>query len=511
MKSSLKYTVPLVILCVGLIGIITSSYFYNQILHESKMSEQVNRVNRIGNHLSKSIDYTKLRKKSFVKELNLFFSGYGSANLRKAIVYDKYGKTIFELDEFEGVEKYNEETNYNVSKQVSHTHATKKAEVHSHYDNKRIDASFILSEIDGILYLEFDFSIEHNQILAESYMYTIINTLIIAIMSFILSFVLYIMVFKRVQELYNMTLELSKGNYDVRIPSTYNDELTGVTTAFNEMAKIISKNEQTLEHKIENEVEKNRVQMHILMKQNRLVAMGEMINNIAHQWRQPLNTLAIIIQKFELLSSRGILNTESINKNVTQGMVQVKKMSTTIDDFRNFFKLEKEMKTFYLKEMIEETFLFLQNSIDEHQVQVNYNIEASTQMKAYKNELSQVLINLISNAKDALISNREKDRIINIKCNVKHEHMILSIEDNAGGIDENILDKIFEPYFTTKEESKGTGLGLYMSKMIIEDNMNGKLCVENTNTGAAFRVILSIAEVNPFCEISCNMKDKYEN
>ncbi|MEN8303276.1 MAG: ATP-binding protein, partial [Campylobacterota bacterium] len=276
---------------------------------------------------------------------------------------------------------------------------------------------------------------------------------------------------------------------------------------FNEMAKKISQKNKELEIKIEEAVEKNLQKNRLMLQQNRLAAMGEMISNIAHQWRQPLNTLGLILQKLEILHKRGTLDEEKLKENITNGMSQINKMSTTIDDFRDFFKKDKKKRIFYLKEAIEESLLFMKTPLEENSIQVTYDRELSVQVNGYKNELTQVIVNIINNAKDALVENKNIDRRIDILCTVKDEHIVIKIEDNAGGIPKDVIDKIFEPYFTTKVEGEGDGIGLYMSKIIIEENMNGKLDVHNSEDGAVLTITLFSDIIDPFCEISYSAEE----
>jgi len=269
---------------------------------------------------------------------------------------------------------------------------------------------------------------------------------------------------------------------------------------------------RSLEDRVQKETELRLQKEQLLIHQSRFVAMGEMIGNIAHQWRQPLNAVGLIMQNFEDAYKFGELNAEYLTQNVQKGMNIIMFMSKTIDDFRNFFKPEKEKKRFDIKKALADVFSILSAQLKANDI--SYSIIchehnkifenfvdvipcAEFTIEGYENEIKQVFLNILNNAKDAILEagqrkafdNDKKGRIV---CDFKRDgdKVIIAITDNAGGISNEIKDRIFEPYFTTKEEGKGTGLGLYMSKLIIENNMGGKFTVRNTDDGAEFRIEL---------------------
>ncbi len=245
---------------------------------------------------------------------------------------------------------------------------------------------------------------------------------------------------------------------------------------------------QNLDKKIKEEVLKNREKDQILIQQSRLAAMGEMIGNIAHQWRQPLNAIGIIIQNIMGAYEFNKLDIEYLNTAVEKSLQILKHMSQTIDDFRNFFKPNKEKELFSLMETIRKTVSFLMVSFQEYNINIEIKIEKDIKIMGYQNEYNQVILNIINNAKDVIIERKIPDPEIIIKLFEQNNKSAVSIYDNAGGIEENIIEKIFDPYFTTKE--KGTGIGLYMSKMIIEKNMGGRLTVRNTKNGVEFLIVI---------------------
>ncbi|MEY4503834.1 MAG: hypothetical protein RL154_126 [Pseudomonadota bacterium] len=228
----------------------------------------------------------------------------------------------------------------------------------------------------------------------------------------------------------------------------------------------------------------------IMLQQARLASVGEMIGNIAHQWRQPLNTLAIRIQEILFAFKSNEITEEYLHEFKNTSMELIEYMSKTIDDFRNFFKPDKEKMEFDIKDAIKSTLSILQDAMKSSCIKINLNIsDDKLIILGYKNEFTQVLVNILNNAKDAIQqNNNDNNRFINIKAYNENSKVNILISDNAGGIPTNIIDKIFDPYFTTKHASQGTGLGLYMSKMIIEENMDGKLSVENIDGGACFLI-----------------------
>lgn len=231
-------------------------------------------------------------------------------------------------------------------------------------------------------------------------------------------------------------------------------------------------------------------QQQILSHQNKLASMGEMIRNIAHQWRQPLTHLSYIMMNLKTAYEKDRLSPEYFDKKTKEATTQLEFMSHTIDDFRDFFKVTKEKINFDLKKTIDEVINLLSASLKSHNIKIEVEAKEKIELKTYKGELLQVIFNILNNAKDELIKEEIKEPFIKIDLSKKEKIVLIQILDNAGGIDEKILDKIFEPYFTTKD--KGLGIGLYMSKMIIEKNIEGKLEVENKEEGALFSISIPI-------------------
>lgn len=225
---------------------------------------------------------------------------------------------------------------------------------------------------------------------------------------------------------------------------------------------------------------KNKDQL--LFQQTKMASMGEMIGNIAHQWRQPLNVITTSASSIKLEREFGILKEDQIDDSMDMIVQNALYLSKTIDDFRNFFKIDKDLELFEVKVVVEKALKLLDSTISNNEIKVvtkfldkRYNIEG------YPNEFIQVIINIINNSKDAFIMNDVKTKVIEIKEELNKDSYKLMITDNAGGIPENIIYKVFDPYFTTKHKSQGTGIGLYMSHQIITDHMKGEFFVNNVN------------------------------
>jgi signal transduction histidine kinase/CheY-like chemotaxis protein len=226
----------------------------------------------------------------------------------------------------------------------------------------------------------------------------------------------------------------------------------------------------------------------MLIQQNRLASMGEMIGNIAHQWRQPLNTLGIIVQQAPAIFKSGQLDKEFVNSSTNQSMELIQHMSHTIDVFRNFFKPDKEKVVFTLNEMVVNSMSIMEGSLGSLRISVEIDVQEDFELYSYPNEFLQVLINILANASDAFEERQIANPKVRITLSREDSMAVLTISDNAGGIPEGVLDKIFDPYFTTKGPQAGTGVGLFMSKTIIEKNMGGKLTARNIADGAEFRI-----------------------
>ena len=233
-----------------------------------------------------------------------------------------------------------------------------------------------------------------------------------------------------------------------------------------------------LASRIKKELDKHQEKDRILAQQQKMVAMGQMIENIAHQWRQPLSVISTSASGLKLKKQLNILEDEELIKSIEQIVDTAKYLSDTIDDFRYFFKPQKDKTKFSLVKNIEKSLSFLETVLKENSIKVEFEYE-DIDITAYETELMQVFINIISNSKDAFIEKKIKDRVIFISIKNFPNRILIEIKDNAGGVEDDILDKVFEPYFTTKHQYSGTGIGLYMSNQIIKTHLNGDIFMKN--------------------------------
>ena len=260
-------------------------------------------------------------------------------------------------------------------------------------------------------------------------------------------------------------------------------------TKINEFLELEHHNKE-LEKRIKEEVAKNREKDKLMFQQAKLASLGEMLGNISHQWRQPLmeiNSLFLPIEGKITLDMP--LDKEEILETINKLNHITKYMSNTIDDFRDFFATDKEKIKFQLIEQINSTINIISGGLKTHNIKLDIIIQKNPEMIGYKNDYSQVLINIISNAKDVLIQRKIKNPYIKISIFEENENIVTTVEDNAGGIKVNPIEKIFDPFFTY-EKVGGSGIGLFMSKLIIEKNMSGKLSVKNSSEGAFFKIII---------------------
>jgi len=237
---------------------------------------------------------------------------------------------------------------------------------------------------------------------------------------------------------------------------------------------------KSLETRIEIVVKNNRKKDIIMFQQARFASLGEMLNNIAHQWRQPLGSISMIVQSFQTKSMLGKLTQSYINDKTEDALLLANNMSNTLDDFKNYFLPDKKKEDFFVKHCLEHSFELSKYVLEKEKV--NFEILCAKDIKTHNfyNELSHVFLNLITNSKDALCKNVAKDdRMIKVIIREYKDYIHINFIDNGGGIPLAIAPKIFEPYYTTKYKSAGTGIGLYMSKQIVEKHMGGSIVQKN--------------------------------
>ncbi len=235
-----------------------------------------------------------------------------------------------------------------------------------------------------------------------------------------------------------------------------------------------------LEQKIEIELDKNRKKDQQMIQQSRFAALGEMIGNIAHQWRQPLSAISSSASGMQLQIQLGLASNKDIETSFKDIMNYVNFLTQTIEDFRGFFTKDKEIKEFDVNEVLSKTLKITSSTYKDHGVDiVRENENQKFIIKGFPSELTQVFLNILTNAKDVLIEHKIENKIVFIKVQELNNKIEIIFHDNAGGVPISIIDKIFDPYFTTKHQSQGTGIGLFMSKDIIEKHMAGNISVNN--------------------------------
>ncbi|NTV13699.1 MAG: PAS domain S-box protein [Desulfobulbaceae bacterium] len=280
--------------------------------------------------------------------------------------------------------------------------------------------------------------------------------------------------------------------------------------ALEEKARELVGMTRTLEQRVKEEVAKRLKNEEILVQQSKLAAMGETLGAIAHQWRQPLNALGLTIQNLQDAHSYGELDERLLAETVGKSMAQIQHMSKTIDDFRNFFKPDKEKSIFDAVGAAGDVLSLFAAQLQANDIAYRLTCHVRQQTSSiltelgacpettvlgYRNEFEHVLLNLVNNARDAILESRQRTSgpaqgLLGIDFHNREGKVILEVSDNGGGLAPEVLDRIFEPYFTTKDPAKGTGLGLYMSKVIIEEHMGGRIGAVNGGTGALFTIEL---------------------
>ncbi len=248
---------------------------------------------------------------------------------------------------------------------------------------------------------------------------------------------------------------------------------------------------QKLQLEVHEEVRLRRENEYLMMQQSRMASMGEMISHIAHQWRQPLAQLGGIFMNLQASYAFDELNQKTLDESVDDGNEMIKYMSQTIDDFRLFFAHDRVKESFDLLEYVHRATQIVLTSLDYHHIDVVIESSDSSYMgEGYPNEFAQAILNLLNNSMDALSSLAQIDKKIIIKLSHQDENAVISFCDNGAGISEDILSRIFEPYITTKQEEGGTGVGLYITRLIIEQKMLGEIRAYNNGSGACFEIKL---------------------
>ena len=271
---------------------------------------------------------------------------------------------------------------------------------------------------------------------------------------------------------------------------------------FNEL-NIVTESINTMRVNLIKQINQSREKNNILAQQSKLAAMGEMIGNIAHQWRQPLSLITTAASGIKLNYEVGSLDEEKLDDYTNKIINSAYYLSDTMDDFKDFFKPNKDRKHFKILNAFERTFTLLNSQFTNSNISFIKNIK-DVEIYGFENELIQVLINILNNAKDELIKKEDQKLFIFIDVFLENENLCICIKDNAGGIEDSVINRIFEPYFTTKHKSQGTGIGLYMSEEIVVKHMKGKLTVRNVDfiyeninyIGAEFKIVINNNKTN---------------
>jgi C4-dicarboxylate-specific signal transduction histidine kinase len=331
-----------------------------------------------------------------------------------------------------------------------------------------------------------------------------IFTLIATIFAILFAYLSAYIFTRNFYNLIEVTKKIKECEKNIKANENVVKEIQLLSKEFNNMIEVKEKNEQVilelnqnlekivqertkelnflnenLEQKIVAEVEKNRQKDIFIQQQARLAALGEMIGNIAHQWRQPLSVITTSVSALSLKEEFGILEANDIKQTNETVKKMAEFLNNTIENFRNFFQKDQPKKVFVIAQTIDSTLEIIKASYDNHFIVLNKDLDYTIEYFGSENFLAQVLLNILSNAKDALIENQIENKKVNLRLFKDKDNIKITIQDNAGGIKEENMDKIFDPYFTTKHKSQGTGLGLYMSTQIINKHFNGTLSVSN--------------------------------
>ncbi|RXJ87341.1 HAMP domain-containing sensor histidine kinase [Arcobacter sp. CECT 8985] len=340
------------------------------------------------------------------------------------------------------------------------------------------------------------------------------RSIFIALMELLLSAIFLITISKWIiKNLVNLTHSadaIANGDYSKRINLSDSKETYELEKTFNLMATNIEKNvsdlkslnnkQQKLVKQLKQQIDENHEKDILIKQQSRMAIIGEMLNNIAHQWRQPLNAITVQMSSLKLKKEMNIIGDNEIEEISDSVVKYANYLSNTIDDFRDYIKDDNGKKEdFIIRDSLNKAIDIVSASLNNHYI-THSIIDSNEKLEIFgvSNELTQVFINILNNSKDILVENKIEERFIEIKIFKENNNIVISIQDNAGGVDEKIIDKIFDPYFTTKHKSQGTGIGLYMSSKIVYEHFAGEIVVKNEEIefknkvykGAKFSIIL---------------------
>lgn len=316
-------------------------------------------------------------------------------------------------------------------------------------------------------------------------------------------------ILKETQEYFLIILSLKKGYLkllyikDIDIENIYQmfckfkRKINFALSACEGVKELEELNEK-LEERVFESVKKIRDHEEMLLLQSKNAIMGEMLEMIAHQWRQPLTSIGMISNNMLfniIISENNELDKELFKNELDDINKQIKYLSSTIDDFRGFFKESKTKEKVLIENVLQKSISLTKKQLDQNSIEIELiNTCSDLVINTYKNELTQVLLNLIYNSKDAFEPQNIKNKKIIIECFLRDKNLIIELKDNAGGIDKDVMTKIFQPYFSTKKEKNGTGLGLYMSRIILQKHLAADISVRNEYGGAVFSISIPIKD-----------------
>ncbi len=317
----------------------------------------------------------------------------------------------------------------------------------------------------GFYAINIQNSIDHQQLLLKEEIEAEIKTILV------FSFIFAVLVIL-------LTLGFSRRISDIFI--NYKERVKERENALHEL-------NDSLKEQVRQEVAAQREKEKMLIQQSKMAAMGDMISMIAHQWRQPLNQMSYVLMNIEGAYDERTLSRDYLDAKLKEGEKLLEYMSHTIDDFRDFFKPDKEKEEIEICALVESAVGLIEKGLEKHHIELIKEYQCGKKLLVYKNEMIQVLLNLIKNAQEAL--EEMDDAKIKVCIYEEESYVKISVQDNGNGIEAENIEKIFEPYFSTKAH-QGTGLGLYMSRMIVQEHMNGLLSLQRLDKGTKFIISL---------------------
>lgn len=447
--------------------------------NRSIILEEIQKVRRRGEgYLTSKLNNLDDKEIIFVKNLKLYNWFVG----RNRVVKEKRGdlkKDLLDLlksipidkDEFMGVYEGSKKVYLSEDLSINPKELTKDPMWHKHQVKKHYYYTRYYKEFDWYLIHGFNSVNMSTKAKAKQ---TQLEEMLSQEMSFIIKVSILIVIFTVF-----LSLILS-----VKINNIFKNYQAEVERRAQELQEL----NDSLEVKVQEEVESHRQKDKMLTQQSKMAEMGDMLSMIAHQWRQPLNQMSYVFMNIDSAYEYDELTKEYLETKIKEGNELLEFMSVTIDDFRNYFMPDKEKQEVLVDEVLDKALFLIQKSLSAHNISLIKEYEADVKVLMYRNEFIQVILNLIKNAKDVLLDKGIHNAKITISSKIVEGKLLVVVSDNGGGVDEKIMQKIFEPYFSTKDQKSGTGLGLYMSKMIIEGHFGGSLSVRNSQDGAAFTI-----------------------